>query len=1081
MKPHLLRSLLFTRGRAVVSWSWLMLVLVLIGGAALTWHEWTRSLQLERVRRVQQFDQQVEQLVGTMRARLAANEQLLRAGAGLFSASDDVSRAEWHVFGQQMSLDAQYPGLQVLGVAQVVRGGESAALERRVRGESAAFRSFSIRPIGERAVYAPVFYAEPTQRGARPALPAATPTDPLLIHPLLGLDLLAQPAVVEAVQQARDSADVALSDKTVLPVEFGADVAQTMLIMPVYRKGVALESVLDRRGAIQWYLFALIRVDDFMSAVLRTEGDRLAVQLYAGQRNAADAEIFSLRTNQIAPEKGLEPLQRLVPMEYGQRTWTLQFTSLPEQSGEPWRHSTSVLIIGSILTLLLSSLLGLLILLRTRAETRADTLGQAYRRSEAWAQAIVAHSAEGIVTADAMGRVLGANAAAEAVLGYPARGMEGLPLSALLPLPLQQMLDDPMEAPWRMESAVRTVDARDIEVRTAASVMRLEGQRGFVVMLSDVTEQKRADQYTREMAQLNAAILQSAPFMVIVTDTHGRIRAANAATERMLWYGRDELVGRPAAETLMTAEELKAHAEQASMELGLAVPTGAVGARVLRGLTEEREWLFRRKDGSHLAVNMALAVMRGVDGKATGFVGIAYDISERKRSESRIRHLAHHDTLTDLPNRALLHDRVAVAIEHAKRNNRTMAVMLLDLDHFKQINDSLGHSVGDVVLKEVAARLRATVRQSDTVARMGGDEFCVVLSDVDGRNESTMVAQKIVEAVQPAIHAGERELNVTVSVGIALYPGDGADLAALLQNADIAMYEAKKHGRDAYRVFVAQMQSESLHRRGLEEHLRAALGKHQLVLHYQPRLDLLSGDVCGIEALLRWNLPGLDMLYPEQFLALAEETGCIVAMGEWVLAQACAAAVQLQQHFGVALPIAVNLSPRQFRHNNLLPIVDAALASSGLQPELLELDVTEEVLFDETPFVGELQRELQSRGVRLTIDDFGTGHASLIHLHRFKVGMLKVDRSLVSDLASNAASESFMRAVMAVARSVGLGVTAEGIESAEQLAALRRLGCPFGQGQYFCRPLHLDELMVWLLAHAHGKNQPVDTVPDHMT
>jgi diguanylate cyclase (GGDEF)-like protein/PAS domain S-box-containing protein len=1080
MKPHLLRRLLFTRGRAVVSWSWLALTLVLIGGSALTWHEWTRSLQLERVRGLQQFDQDVEQVVGTMRARLAANEQLLRAGAGLFYASDDVSRAEWHVFGEQMNLDSRYPGLQVLGVAQAVQGADAAALESRVRGESAAFQSYRIRPIGERPAYAPVFYAEPTQNNANPTTPPNSANRQLPMHPLMGLDLLAQPAVEDAVRQARDTGDVALSDKTVLPVEFGLDVAQTMLIMPVYRKGGALESVLDRRAAIQFYVFGLIRVDDFMGAVLRTEAGRLAVQLYTAQRNVADAEIFSLRADRIAVSEVPPPLQRLVPVEYGQRTWTLQFTSLPEQSGEPWRHSTSVVIIGSTLTLLLSSLLGLLILLRTRAETRADNMGQAYRRSEAWAQAIVAHSAEGIVTADAMGRVLGANAAAEAVLGYPAHGMEGLPLGALLPLPLQQMLDDPMETPWRMEAAVRTVDGRSIEVRTAASVMRLDGQRGFVVMLSDVTEQKRADQHTLEMAQLNAAILQSAPFMVIVTDTDGRIRAANAATERMLWYGRDELVGRLAAETLMSTEELQTHAEQASTELGLPVPAGAVGARVLRGLTEEREWVFKRKDGSHLAVNMALAVMRGVDGKATGFVGIAYDISERKRSESRIRHLAHHDTLTDLPNRALLHDRVTVAIEHAKRNNRTIAVMLLDLDHFKQINDSLGHSVGDVVLKEVAARLRATVRQSDTVARMGGDEFCVVLSDVDGRTESTMVAQKIVEAVQPAIRAGERELHVTASVGIALYPGDGADLAALLQNADIAMYEAKKHGRDAYRVFVAQMQSESLHRRGLEEHLRAALANKQLVLHYQPRLDLVTGDVCGIEALLRWNLPGLDMLYPEQFLALAEETGCIVAMGEWVLAEACAAAVQLQDHFGVAIPIAVNLSPRQFRHNNLLPIVDAALASSGLEPELLELDVTEEVLFDETPFVSELQRALQMRGVRLTIDDFGTGHASLIHLHRFKVGMLKVDRSFVSDLTPNSASESFLRAVMVVAESVGLGVTAEGIESADQLAALRRLGCRFGQGQHFCRPLHLDELMVWLLAHSHGKSLEVDTVPDRL-
>ncbi|MDB5896062.1 MAG: hypothetical protein JWQ88_3593 [Rhodoferax sp.] len=1035
--PHSASPHLAARGRPSQLWSWITVLGVLVAGAALSVQESRRIQAGEDALLRRNFDKDVDDAVALVRAGVAAQEQLLRAGLGLYSSSEDVSRIEWHTFAQEMRLRDRYPGLRSLGYAARV-----------------------VPPGQDKAERTQVVYVEPLEPSAPDSAHNAA---------LIGLDMQALPALQSAMVVARDSGEATLSAKLELvgiqPHE--ATQVQAVMYMPLYGADrAALADTQGRRTSLKGFVFGFSRMDELVESALRGQVDGMAVEMFDGSLPVPDLRLYSARIPSAAAP--VATLDRTVQFDMAQRPWTLRFQALPTYAATmPAGRSNSVLVSGLLVTLLFGTALGILARLRAGAEHRAASLGSAFRRSEARAQTIVAHTAEGILTADAAGQVLTANPAVEAMFGVQAQPLVGRQMGAVLPLSLEELSAVGNSETLRRDLSCCREDGREIQVRAAVSVMLLDGQRGYVVILSDLTEHVLAEQAAARIAQLNTAILQSAPFMVISTDKDGRIQSVNAATERMLWYRRDELVGRSVFDTLLLPEELAAHAAQASLDLGMAVPPSAMGARALRGLADESEWTLLRKDGSALPVNMAVAAMRDARGLPTGFVGIAYDISERKRSESYIRHLAHHDALTSLPNRLLLQDRVEVAIEHAKRSQKQVGVMLLDLDHFKQINDSLGHGVGDAVLQEVATRLRSTVRQSDTVARMGGDEFCVVLSDMDDPGEATLVARKILEAVRPAMVLGPRELHITVSIGIAVYPDQGSDLATLLQNADIAMYASKKQGRNAFESFESGMQADSTLRMTVEEGLRAALARGEFLLHFQPKVDLDDGHLLGVEALLRWQRPGHGLVAPCDFISMAEDSGLIAPIGEWVLRQACADAVRLQARLGFPVPMAVNMSPRQFRQPELLQLVGSVLAESGLAPEHLELEITESVLIDDPEVAAEMLQALHRTGVRLTIDDFGTGFSSLSYLHRFPVSTLKIDQSFIVDLATNRYSEAIVASVVGLGRSLKLRVIAEGVETKAQHERLRSHHCEGGQGYLFSHPLPFEALCA-LLHEKHG-------------
>jgi diguanylate cyclase (GGDEF)-like protein len=455
-----------------------------------------------------------------------------------------------------------------------------------------------------------------------------------------------------------------------------------------------------------------------------------------------------------------------------------------------------------------------------------------------------------------------------------------------------------------------------------------------------------------------------------------------------------------------------------------------------------------------------------------GWVATHLDVTEQRRSEAKIIHMAQHDALTDLPNRALLQERLERALTITRGQGTNLAVLMLDLDRFKEVNDTLGHPAGDTLLQAVATRLRGCVRETAFIARLGGDEFAVIEYVVNPAAEAAAIAEKIRVALCEPFDLGDHQVTTGTSIGIAIAPDDGDDSEKILKSADLALYSAKSGGRGTFRFFEPELDQRMHARRNLERDMRSALVNDEFELHYQPFVDVRSGEICGCEALLRWHHPERGLVMPAEFIPLAEETGLIVPIGEWVLRAACAEAAKWPVH----LKIAVNLSPAQFRSKKLVPVVLDALATSEIAAGRLELEVTETVIMHDSEAVFAALVQLHELGVRIALDDFGTGYSSLSFLQKFSFDKIKIDRSFVNELSgANEQSRMFARAVVRFAVSLGKTTTAEGVESKEQLDILRADACVEMQGYYFSRPIPGPEIAQILLGqvqkaeNAHGR------------
>jgi diguanylate cyclase (GGDEF)-like protein len=444
-----------------------------------------------------------------------------------------------------------------------------------------------------------------------------------------------------------------------------------------------------------------------------------------------------------------------------------------------------------------------------------------------------------------------------------------------------------------------------------------------------------------------------------------------------------------------------------------------------------------------------------------GWVATHLDVTEQQRSEAKITYMAQHDALTDLPNRVLLRDRLEHALAITRRGGSHLAVLMLDLDRFKEVNDTLGHPAGDTLLQAVAARLRGCIRETTLIARLGGDEFAVIEYAANPVVEATALAERIRKALCEPFDLGDHQVITGTSIGIAIAPRDGTDSDEILKSADLALYSAKNGGRGSFRFFEPELDQLMHARRNLERDMRTALVNGEFELHYQPFVNVESGEISGCEALLRWHHPRRGLVLPAEFIPLAEETGLIVPLGEWVLRTACAEAAK----WPVNLKIAINLSPAQFRSKELVPVIVGTLATSGIAPQRLELEVTETVIMHDSEAVFAALGQLHKLGVRIALDDFGTGYSSLSFLQKFPFDKIKIDRSFVNEL-SGAKEESRLiaRAVVRFAVSLGKTTTAEGVETKEQLDVLRAEGCVELQGHYFSRPTHGSEVAQMVLA-----------------
>ena len=481
------------------------------------------------------------------------------------------------------------------------------------------------------------------------------------------------------------------------------------------------------------------------------------------------------------------------------------------------------------------------------------------------------------------------------------------------------------------------------------------------------------------------------------------------------------------------------------------------------GAATTRERDIRTAETTLAATNGHMQMLQQANAHLVTATIEAQKLAEQIESAKvQLNHLAHHDVLTNLPNRMLLHDRLNQAIEVARRQNRQLAVMFLDLDGFKHINDSLGHAVGDELLRSVAQRLVACVRQSDTVSRQGGDEFVLLLPLIEHAEDAARSGQKILEALALPHPVDGQDLHISVSIGISIYPTDGQDAETLLKSADTAMYHAKENGRNNYKFFKQDMNARAVQRQSIEASLRRALDRQEFVLHYQPKVDLRSGAIVGVEALIRWQHPTLGLLLPNQFIAIAEDCGLILPIGRWVLREACR---QTRTWLEMGLPpiiVAVNTSATEFRTKDFLDYVRTTLEETDLAPRYLELELTEGVLMRDAASTDRVLNALAATGVKLAIDDFGTGYSSLSYLSRFPIDSLKIDQSFVKQITSNPDDATIVSAVISMGKSLRQRVIAEGVESPEQYAFLLAQQCDEGQGYYFSRPVPAEALAALL-------------------
>ncbi|MBL8448252.1 MAG: EAL domain-containing protein [Zoogloeaceae bacterium] len=674
---------------------------------------------------------------------------------------------------------------------------------------------------------------------------------------------------------------------------------------------------------------------------------------------------------------------------------------------------------------------------------------EALRTREATLQSVLSALGEGVLMRDNRGRTLLSNPAAARVLGLPATEVAefDLPKAALRffredgsPCPADDLTASRSLADGRPHRAVVGLQRQDgsrawlLARSEPVTTGTPPHQIGVVTTLADITQLRE----TEDALHLADTVFHNSVEAIIITGPDLKILRVNPAFTHATGYRPEDVIG----------------------ESPSVLRSGRHDAAFYRAMWEsidhkgswQGEIWNRRKDGSVYPEWLSITAVRDHRGRLTHYIAVFNDMTERKAQEAQIAFLAHHDPLTSLPNRALMIERIDRRILQAQREHSRFALLFLDLDHFKHINDSLGHTIGDLLLKDIAQRLVACVRASDSVGRLGGDEFLILLSELADAADAAQVASKVIDAMAPTFEIDGHALATSASIGVAVHPADGKDALELMRSADTAMYHAKSSGRNAFRFFTETMNAAAMERLVLDNAMRQALERDEFHLVYQPQICLATGRITGMEALLRWTSATYGDVPPSRFIPLAEDNGQIIPIGRWVLAQACRQACQWQREGRGDIPVAVNLSALQFRRDDIVQLVHDTLRESGLAPHLLELELTESLLLEQGSEALDTITRLKAAGIRISIDDFGTGYSSLSYIKRFRVDRLKIDRSFIRDIDADLDDAEIVRAIIQLGHVLRMEVVAEGVETPFQLNFLREEGCESAQGYLFARP-----------------------------
>jgi diguanylate cyclase (GGDEF)-like protein/PAS domain S-box-containing protein len=1024
-------------------------------GLAITFVAWRSTVHQVGAEAEVKFQHQVAQAVGTLDRLLQDNINLLIGLKGLYAASSRVDRDEFQQFLSGFSVAQRYPGIRLVTFVRYVPHAQKGEFEAAVRNDRSldpqGYPRFAIRPPGDRNEYMVVTYLEPMSGNER----------------AFGFDVFSEAQRRHAVERARDSGEPTASE----PIWLAADPEKRIslaLRMPVYRRAMPVATVEQRRAAFLGVVSSAIRVDDLVGSLLGrqlgSEFDLVIRDLgFLGASAPAESALvfdsgraFGFTAVQ---EGGGAVLTQMKSLDVAGRTWQLNFSAPAAPArGTGGLLPPVILMAGLIASLLLFWLVLMLSLARERAlklaeQTTAARSAEGLREQLAFIQQLIEAVPQPIFFKDAEGRYLGVNKAWERFFGIPREQFIGKSVFELYPHDQdlarrhhakdQDLFSSPGSQSY--EAAIVAADGRvHHTIYNKATFNRSDGAvAGLIGTITDVTGLKEAEAALRE----------------------GEARFRDLTELSSDWYWEQDAdfrftqMSSKVREFSLDAEEHIGRARWEMPIIGVTEEQWLAHKALLAAHHPFEDFVYQRYDANGMLRTIRASGRPIFDeqGGFKGYRGTGKDITEQKLAEERIRHMAHHDSLTGLPNRALLHDRIGQAIVQAQRNPRVFALLFIDLDRFKTVNDSLGHQVGDRLLQTVAERLMACTRGSDTIARIGGDEFVVVLSDLNQPEDARHVAQKVLDTLSAPVLIDTHELRVTPSVGICAYPYDGEDVETLMRNADTAMYHAKQMGRNNFQFFTQAMNDAAQQRLLMENDLRHALERGEFTLHYQPQLDLENGAIVGFEALIRWPHPQRGMIPPVQFIPVAEETGLIVPIGEWVLRQACSQARAWHDAGYPHLQVSVNCSAQQFQREDFVGTVGRILRETGVSPGRLDLEITESVIVQHSEEVMARFEALDEMGVRISIDDFGTGYSSLSYLKRFAIHQLKIDQSFVRDISSDPDDAAIVSAIIAIAHSLGLEVVAEGLESPEQLAFLKALGCARAQGYYFSKPLPAQE------------------------
>lgn len=934
---------------------WVLAGLMLLASATLTWFLWqaARSEAAEIHRNA--FQASASELTHRLEQRMATYEQVLRGAQGLFLASEDVTRREFSEYVRALRLDENYPGMQGLGLAEVIAPENMPAHVDGVRREG--FPNYMVWPGGNRALYTSITRIEPFNEMNRRAL---------------GFDMFAEPVRRVAMEQARDMGRAAITAKVRLVQEIdGVQEPAMVMYLPLYRQWMPTRTLEQRRDSFSGWVYAPFRMNDLMSALGTAHGD-VDIRLFDGQSVAEENKLYD--SDGGRPER--EPLMRSVEhLKIAGRAWTIQVDSRPESesivtSGKPVYIATA----GMVGSLLLSSLIFLLASGRARAVRLAHEMTLELRRAR-----------------------------------------------------------DELEA--RVQE--RTADLR-------ATNQALNRQ---------IMERRKVESDLLSSRERLASVFDAVTDGLLVQSRAGTLIELNRAAESILGITAAQMAGGHSLSDFMRViHEDGSEFVRDKHPAMVSVATGQPQRDVVMGL--------ERRDGSHVWVSVNTELLFDRDGEVDLVVSNFSDITDKKASEELIWHQANYDALTGLPNRRLFQEHLEMEMKKSNRSGLPLALMFLDLDRFKDVNDTLGHDVGDVLLREAASRLRSCVRASDTVARLGGDEFTIILSELESLAHIAVVAQNILHRMSEPFQLGIESAYVSASVGITLYPQDARDIDTLLKNADQAMYSAKNQGRNRYRYFTESMQQATQARMWMANELRSALARNEFELFYQPIVELETGWVGKAEALIRWRHPQRGYIPPAVFIPIAEETGLIVEIGEWVFREVASQVMHWRDEHKRIYQVSINRSPVQFRTRSGGDSWTEFLRKLGLPGQSIAVEITEGLLLEPNAMVVDQLAELREAGVQVSLDDFGTGYSALSYLKKFDIDSLKIDQSFVRNLQANSDDMALCEAIIVMAHKLNIKVIAEGVETEEQRNLLAGVGCDFAQGYLFSRPVPAAQFMV---------------------